>query len=189
MSAVISVMRRGLAGVMLGIVFVLLGLGLSACSPYASKLDVLTHAEPDTTRQRAIRRLNLATAYYEQNQNDVAQQEVRAALQIDAEFAEAYSLLGLIHQRDNAPVLAQQSFEHAIHLASAAPNGLAELASIQHNYGWFLCQQNRFGEAQSQFDRALSQPAYRQLDKTRQAMGICNARASLDGKAPKAQSN
>ena len=85
--------------------------GLSACSTAAPQLDTLTQAQPDSTRQRAMRRLSLATAYYEQNQNEVAQQEVRAALQIDPEFAEAYSLLGLIHQREKAPTLAQQSFE------------------------------------------------------------------------------
>jgi len=77
--------------------------GLSACSTAAPQLDTLTQAQPDSTRQRAMRRLSLATAYYEQNQNEVAQQEVRAALQIDPHFADAYSLLCLIHQREKAP--------------------------------------------------------------------------------------
>ena len=155
------------------------GCGLGACSSTASKLDTLTQAEPDSTRQRAMRRLSLASAYYEQNQNAVAQQEVRAALQIDPNYAEAYSLLGLIHQRDKAPVLAQSSFEQAIALASKQPMRSAELAAIQHNFGWFLCEQNRFSEAQVQFDLALAQPSYRQADKTRQAMALCKARSSL----------
>ena len=153
--------------------------GLNACSSAAPQIDTLTQAEPDSTRQRAMRRLSLATAYYEQNQSDVAQQEVRAALQIDPNYAEAYSLLGLIHQRDKAPVLAQQSFEQAMSLASKPPARTAELAAIQHNYGWFLCEQNRFAEAQAQFDLALAQPSYRQADKTRQAIALCKARASL----------
>jgi len=152
--------------------------GLSACSSAVPQIDTLTQAEPDSTRQRAMRRLSLATAYYEQNQNEVAQQEVRAALQIDSQFAEAFSLLGLIHQRDKAPILAQQSFEQAIVLASKPPLRTAELAAIQHNFGWFMCEQNRFAEAQSQFDLALAQPSYRQADKTRQAIALCKARAS-----------
>jgi len=95
------------------------GLGvLSACSSTASQLDTLTQAEPGPTRQRAMRRLNLASAYFEQGQSEVAQQEVRAALQIDPQFPEAYSLLGLIHQRDKEPVLAEQSFQQALQLAS-----------------------------------------------------------------------
>ena len=159
-------------------VVLLAACGLSACSTAALKLDTLTLAEPDSTRQRAIRRLSLASAYYEQNQNTVAQQEVRAALQIDPNYADAYSLLGLIHQRANAPVLAQQSFEQALQLASMPPVRSAELAAIQHNYGWFLCEQNRFAQANAQFERALSEPTYRQADKTRQAMAFCQNRAA-----------
>ncbi len=157
--------------------------GLSACSTAAPQLDTLTQAQPDSTRQRAMRRLTLATAYYEQNQNEVAQQEVRAALQIDADFGEAYGLFGLIHQRDKAPALAQQSFEHAIALTSKPPVRAMELAAIQHNYGWFLCEQNRFTQAQAQFEFALSEPTYRQTDKTRKAMALCQERAALPSAA------
>jgi type IV pilus assembly protein PilF len=158
--------------------------GLSACSTAAPQLDALTQEQPDNTRQRAMRRLSLATAYYEQNQNEVAQQEVRAALQIDPNFADAYSLLGLIHQRAKAPVLAQQSFEQALQLALQSPVRSAELGAIQHNYGWFLCEQNRFPEAQTQLERALSQPGYAGADKTTKAMAFCKQRAAHIGALP-----
>jgi type IV pilus assembly protein PilF len=152
--------------------------GLSACGSTSKQLDTLTQAEPDSTRQRAMRRLSLASAYFEQNQNDVAQQEVRAALQIDSNYADAYSLLGLIHQRANAPVLAQQSFEQALQLASMPPVRSTELAAIQHNYAWFLCEQNRFAEAQNQFAQAMSQPGYASADKTNKAIAFCKQRAA-----------
>lgn len=150
--------------------------GLSACGTGIPPLDALTQAEPDGTRQRAMRRLHLASAYFEQGQNDVAQQEVRAALKIDADYAEAYGLLGLIHQRAHVPTLAQQSFEKAIQLATQPPVHGAELAAIQHNYGWFLCEQNRFSDAHAQFTQALAQPGYRQVDKTNKAIDLCRAR-------------
>jgi type IV pilus assembly protein PilF len=152
--------------------------GLNACGSTSKQFDTLTQAEPDSTRQRAMRRLSLASAYYEQNQNDVAQQEVRAALQIDPNYADAYSLLGLIHQRANAPVLAQQSFEQALQLASMPPVRSTELAAIQHNYGWFLCEQNRFVEAQSQFAQALSHASYASAEKTNKAIAFCKQRAA-----------
>lgn len=154
--------------------------GLGACSTVTHPLDALTQPEPDGTRQRAMRRLHLASAYFEQGQNEVAQQEVRAALQIDPHYAEAYSLLGLIHQRAHAPTLAQQSFEMALQLASQPPVQRGELAAIQHNYGWFLCEQNRFSDAQAQFTQALVQPGYRQVDKTNKAIDICHARAKAN---------
>ncbi|WP_310626124.1 tetratricopeptide repeat protein [Limnohabitans sp.] len=163
----------------------LIVLGLNACSTSTARLDRLTQAEPDHTRQRAMRRLSLASAYYEQGQTEVAQQEVRAALQIDPDFADAYSLLGLIHQRDNRPVLAQQSFEQAVQLASGPNVRVADLAAIEHNYGWFLCQQNRFDEAQIQFDRAVSRASYRQVDKTVGAIRFCKDRAMMQTGASK----
>lgn len=155
------------------------GLWLAACAqPQASAhLDTLTTPPPDTVRQRAIRRLGLATAYFEQGQTTVAQQEVRAALQIDPNYAEAYSLLGLIHQRDNAPALAEQSFQQALQLAAVPTVHAAELASVQHNYGWFLCQHNHFALAQTQFARALSQPGYAAASKTWTISGLCQLRA------------
>ncbi|MEY4439675.1 MAG: hypothetical protein RIQ36_1139 [Pseudomonadota bacterium] len=152
--------------------------GLSACGSATFQLDALMQAEPSATRERAMRRLSLATAYYEHNQDAVAQQEVRAALQIDPNYADAYSLLGLIHQRANAPVLAQQSFEHALQLASQASVHSVELAAIHHNYGWFLCEQNRFVQAQAQFAQALSQPGYAGVDKTYKAITFCKQRAA-----------
>ena len=156
---------------------------LSACGSATFQLDALTQAQPSATRERAMRRLSLATAYYEQNQTAVAQQEVRAALQIDPQFAEAYSLLGLIHQRDNAPKLAHHSFEQALQLASMPPVYPAELAAIQHNYGWFLCEQNQFVQAQAQFANALSQPTYRYADKTTKAVALCQQRAFAQASA------
>jgi type IV pilus assembly protein PilF len=173
--------RRVLIGL---VVWTTVGCDLVACSQAVLPLDTLTQAEPDSTRQRAMRRLSLASAYYEQNQNEVAQQEVRAALQIDPRYADAYSLLGLIHQRANAPVLAQQSFEQALHLAKQSPPRTGELAAIQHNYGWFLCEQNRFTEAQTQFDHALLQPDYAFAVKTREALALCQRRAAAHTKVP-----
>ncbi len=158
--------------VMMGLLCVLMRVGHAA-----PLLDTLTQPEPDSTRQRAMRRLSLASAYFEQGQNQVAKQEVRAALLIDGDYAEAYSLLGLIHQRDNAPSLAQSSFEQALTLAAASPVYSAELGSIQHNYGWFLCQQSRFAEGQSQLTQAISQPSYRQVSKSWMALGVCQVRA------------
>ncbi|MBU3648536.1 MAG: type IV pilus biogenesis/stability protein PilW [Limnohabitans sp.] len=166
-------------------VLAVLGLlcSLAFCAHAAPQLDLLTQPEPDATRQRAMRRLNLASAYYEQGQNHVAQQEVRAALLIDADFAEAYSLLGLIHQRENAPGLAESSFEQALQLASKPPVRFAELASIQHNYGWFLCSQNRFPEGQDQLTRAAGQVGYRQASKSWMALGVCQIRSGSQGQA------
>jgi type IV pilus assembly protein PilF len=159
-----------LAGLLLG--------GLSGCaSTYAnSHLQDLTPIELNATQERAQRRLVLALAYFEQGQNDVALQEVRAALKIDAHNASAYNLLGLIHQRNNAPALAQQSFEASAYWAGQMGRSI-DLADAQHNLGWLLCEQTHYPKAQAQFEQALSQAHYRQSSKTHMASGVCHLRA------------
>ena len=161
-------MRRvGWWGVLVGLCGVLLG-----CASQQAVVDQLTQPEADATRQRAMRRLALASAYFEQGQNEVAQSEARAALQIDARYAQAYNLLGLIHQRNNAPQLAEPSFAQALQWAQPA-----ELGDIEHNYAWFLCQDQRYAEAQAHFVRALAQPQYAQRSKTWLSQGVCQLRA------------
>lgn len=146
---------------------------LMACANGPRALDALAPPEPDAQRQRAMRRLQLATAYYVQHQDDVAQQEARAALEIDPRYAEAYGLLALVHQRLGAPALAEQSHQRALSLAQAGAASPGEWAAMAHNYGWFLCQQGRFAEGQVQLQAALVTPGYLAADKTRQALQAC----------------
>jgi type IV pilus assembly protein PilF len=160
--------------VVLGVLmFVLLG-----CTPSHTVVDQLTQAEPDGTRQRAMRRLALATAYFEQGQNDVALREARAALQIDAHYAQAYNLVGLIHQRTSMSALADNSFVQALQWAQPA-----EVGEIEHNYAWFLCQENRYADAQAHFAQALAQSQYTQRSKTWLSQGICQLRSGQRAQA------
>jgi type IV pilus assembly protein PilF len=46
-----------------------------------------------------------------------------------------------------------------------------------NNYGWFLCQNQRYKDAEAQFQQALGQPNYRGAARTLRVMGICQARA------------
>ena len=161
-------------------------MGLLACAgahgPAASQasltsLDALTQPEPSAQRQRAMRRLQLASAYFEQGQHDVALKEVRAAIELDPSFAQSYNLLGLIHQRLNAPQSAKSSFDQAMALVSAPGESASELASVAHNYGWFLCEQNQYDSGQAMLQRALAQPGYRQVVSTWLVLGDCQRRA------------
>lgn len=147
-------------------------LSLVACADTGA-LDRLTEREPDPTRARAERRLALASAYYAQGQDEVARQEARAALQIDPRYAQAYSLIGLIHARQQASALAEESFVQALALAQEAGTPRAQRAAIEHNYGWFLCQRNRRDEGQVQLQRALAEPGYARADMTRHVLTQC----------------
>jgi type IV pilus assembly protein PilF len=80
--------------------------------------------------------------------------------------------------RLNAPALAEDGFRKALALQSQA-------ASVQHNYGWFLCQQGRMGEAMAMFGAALSNPTYDAPAKTWMTQGLCQAKVGQLANAEK----
>jgi type IV pilus assembly protein PilF len=120
-------------------------------------------------RKRARIRLELAYNYYRERQIKTALDEIRQALNIDANFPDAYSLRGLIlfdigEMRD-----AETDFRKALQLSSQDPD-------INNSFGWFLCQTNRVSEAMPYFNTAARNPLYQTPDKPLQNAGICAMR-------------
>jgi type IV pilus assembly protein PilF len=127
------------------------------------------NADPE---RLARTRLDLAAAYLGRGQGQTALVEARAALAAKPDLPDAYRLLGLIHAQLGDLRQAEGSFQRALQLA---PND----ADTMHNYGWFLCQQQRFGDADVQFKAALAQPGYQGASRTTLVIGLCQARAGL----------
>lgn len=119
--------------------------------------------------RRARIRLELAGGYFERGNFSTALDEVKLALQARPDLGEAHNLKGLIYGAMNEPGLAEDSFQRAIQL-----NGRD--ADARHNYGWFLCQQRRFADAEQQFAAALAVPGYPGQPRTLMAQGVCQAR-------------
>jgi type IV pilus assembly protein PilF len=187
MSAWLLCWQRSLQ-VSLTLIFCLFAIMGCAFEVVDERIDALTRAEPDARRQKVIRRLALASAYFEQGQMAAAEQEVRATLLIDPNEPQAYSLLGLIHQQSNDGERAEQSFEQALRLLKRqGASAGAELAAVQHNLAWFLCQQRRFNESFTFFDQALAQPRYPARSKTWRALSVCAERAGQLERAKYAQ--
>ncbi len=138
-----------------------------------------SRAPPDQADAgRAARdRLELAGLYLSRGQNEVALDAVRRALAAKPDLPEAYSLLGLIYGAMGDLIQAEGSFKRAQLLAPRD-------GDIMHNYGWFLCQQKRWDEAEAQFGAALALPQYREAVRTLLAQGVCQARA---GRWPEAE--
>jgi type IV pilus assembly protein PilF len=134
-------------------------------------------AEPADPERRARVRLELASAYFGRGQTQTALDELKQALAIKPELPEAYSLLGLIYASIGDTIQAEISFRRALQLAPRD-------ADTMHNYGWFLCQQRRFADAELQFQAALATPLYRDAARTLLVSGVCHARA---GRWPEAE--
>lgn len=125
--------------------------------------------EGDATR-RAQTRLELASAYFGSGQMSTALDEVKLALAADPNFGAAYNLRGLIYGRMGDDKLAEESFRRALQIDPRD-------ADAMQNYGWFMCQRQRYAEADTLFRQALGVPQYRDSPRTLLAQGVCQARA------------
>lgn len=127
--------------------------------------------EPGDPRNRAKIHTELGAAYYGRGNMAIALEELRTAISADSSYAPAYSILGLVYTdlRENA--LAQQNFERALRLAPSDPD-------INHNYGVFLCQTKREGEAIKYFMQAVRNPLYPAPWRSYSAAGLCAMRGN-----------
>ena len=82
---------------------------------------------------------------------------MKQALAVKPDLPEAYNLRGLIYASWATRRLADESFRRALQLNPRD-------ADTMHNYGWYLCQQRRYPEADARFQQALAQPQYRERD-------------------------
>jgi type IV pilus assembly protein PilF len=153
-----------------------LAAGLGLLAGCASAPSAPAGREPRTAsdqtdpEQRARVRLELAGMYLARGQTSVALDEVKRAITAKPDLAEAYSLRGLVYASMGEPVLAEESFQRALQLAPRDGDAM-------HNFGWFLCQQKRYPDADAQFSAALLQTQYREVVRTLLAQGVCQARA------------
>lgn len=139
--------------------------------------DRVTDSDESETSKRARVRLELASAYFGRGQYTTALDEVKQAVSLNPNLGEGYNLRGLIYAALGDDALAQESFRRALQINSSDGDTL-------HNYGWYLCQQKRYREAQGLFQQALALPQYLAAPRTLMTSGICHARA---GEWPEAE--
>jgi type IV pilus assembly protein PilF len=128
--------------------------------------DRVTESDESEVHKRARLRLELALAYFDKGQTTDALDHLKQSITADPTLFEAYNLRGLIYMRLNDVPLAEESFRRALSINPKA-------ATVQHNYGWLLCQQSRFAESTQLFSSALANPAYGERAKTWMAQGLC----------------
>lgn len=136
----------------------------------ADRQDLITASDEPDFRKRARIRLELASSYFEQGQTNVALDEIKQSLAADPSYVDAYNLRGLVYLRLNDIPLSEDSFKRALALS---PRN----ADVAHNYGWLLCQQSRYAEANVFFAQATGNPTYGSRARTLMAQGVCQMRA------------
>lgn len=149
-------------------------LGVSGCATDRSKDEwtpnVVTPSDESDTRRRARIKLELASGYFEAGKPEIALDEVKQVLALEPEFADAHNLRGLIFLQLNDLRTAEDSLRRSVALNGRDPNAW-------HNLGWVYCQQQKWTDSSSAFQRALAQPNYAGQPRTHLLMGLCQARA------------
>ncbi|WP_251373833.1 type IV pilus biogenesis/stability protein PilW [Janthinobacterium sp. JC611] len=131
----------------LAVAVVSLGVLLAGCASTADK----EHAA--SVEQRAALRLQLASAYYMQDQFAVALAEAEQAVQLVPDNAQVRGMRALIFAALRQPVAAEKDFLYALRLAPHNPE-------LSNNYGLFLCQTGREAQSLAYFDAAVQDAAY-----------------------------
>ena len=132
--------------------------------------DRVTASDETDASKRGRVRLELATAYFGRGQLNTALDEVKLSIAADPKVAAAFNLRGLIYASMGDEALAEESFRRALQIDGRDADTL-------QNFGWYLCQKQRFPEADALFTQALTVPQYRDSPRTLMTKGVCQARA------------
>ncbi|RJG00481.1 type IV pilus biogenesis/stability protein PilW [Noviherbaspirillum sedimenti] len=163
----------------LGSVLILAAAFLAGCasnSHIGADRELLTSSDQTDDQKRARIRLQLAVSYYQQQQLPVALDEIKQSLQADPNFADAYSVRGLIYMDMGETRLAEDNFQQALRLAPQNPD-------FNNNYGWFLCQNGRPEQSIAYFESALKNRSYQSPAKALQNAGVCSLRMKKNAEA------
>jgi type IV pilus assembly protein PilF len=132
-----------------------------------------------TQRQDAARvHTELGQKYLQQGKLEAALEKLDKALEFDPEYVDAHTVIAVLYEAINDPAKAGEHYRRAVELK---PKGGNEL----NNYGWFLCRQGHYDEAQGYFDRAIADPFYKTPGIALSNSGTCLLKAGKRDEAEK----
>jgi type IV pilus assembly protein PilF len=145
---------------------------LAACAGTGRATQELKTASDQTpAEKRAEIRLELAIGYYQDRKYEIALDEVKQAIAVNPEYADAYGVRALIYTAMGESALADDNYQRALKYAPRNP----ELAN---NYGAFLCQSaNKPDQAMRYFESALGNRAYQSPVNALANAGNCSLKA------------
>lgn len=120
-------------------------------------------------RNRARLHTELASLYYSRGNMAVALEELRTAARADSSYASTYNMFGVVYMALRENRLAEENFERALRLSPNDPD-------INHNYGWFLCDNGREADSIRYFLQAIRNPLYATPWRSYSAAGLCTLR-------------
>lgn len=124
---------------------------------------------PTGTNDVAAANLNLGIEYMRAGDMTSALDRMKRALDADPGYFGTHNALGLLYQRLGENGLAERHFKRAITLNPGD-------SGSKNNYGLFLCQNQRYAEADKVFLEAAANPLYDTPDAAWSNAGTCALR-------------
>lgn len=118
------------------------------------------------TNDVAATNLSLGIEYMRAGNLELALERLNRALDADQGYFGTHNALGLLYQRLGEPALAERHFKRAVALNPGD-------SGSKNNYGLFLCQNNRFDEANRIFLSAAANPLYETPELAYANAGTC----------------
>ena len=119
-------------------------------------------------KERARLHTEIAAAYYERGQMDIAIEELNESMKLDADNANTYNVYGLVYATMGENAKAEQNFQRALSLAP-------QDSEIRQNWGWYLCMHGRAQASITEFEQAVKNPLYRTPEIALVNAGRCSA--------------
>lgn len=156
----------------IGVTMMLLSGVLAGCGgSYSGPVEqpVAMQSAGGDLRNRARVHTELGMAYLREGQFNVALDEGKVSLAIDASYPLVYNLLGLVYMNLKENARAEENFEQALRLAPGDPE-------INDNIGWFYCQTGREQRAFNHFEISAKNPLYATPARPLTHAGMCALR-------------
>lgn len=121
-----------------------------------------------SANNRKIAELNTRIAIEHLKEKDyaLALEKLDKATSTDPNYADAYNTRGIVYSQIGELEKAKESFERSLRIDSDNPLTL-------NNYGQFLCQNGEHANGQSMFERAYTNPLYRNPEIALSNAGTC----------------
>lgn len=139
---------------------------LTACTPGGGTRPT-EHVAPDPKAAEINMRLGLS--YFQRGDYAVALEKLQKSLQQDPNLPSTHNTIALLYQRLNETDKAEEHFKQAVRRAP-------DYSEAQNNYGVFLCEQQRYKEAEQRFLKAIENPLYPSPAEAIENAGVCVGR-------------
>ncbi len=137
---------------------------LSLCSLHACSVQEFANDRKADPAASARARVAIAAEYIQTNKPELALQSLERALVLDPKSPEAHNVMGVLLEKDDDFVKAEQNYRKALSLKPEYPQA-------RNNYGVLLYRLKRYKEAMEQFSIAAADLSYERRETALEYVG------------------